>query len=41
MALLGRDRESTGWTHEILTAIDWCFKEKSIDTAYMGKNTET
>jgi hypothetical protein len=40
MALLGRDRGSTGGTHEILTAIDWCFGEKSIDVAYTGKNRE-
>jgi hypothetical protein len=41
MAFLGRDRGSTGGTHEILTVIDWCFREKSIDTAYTGKNRET
>jgi hypothetical protein len=41
MALLGRDRGSTGGTHEILTAIDWCFGEKTIDAAYTGKNRET
>jgi hypothetical protein len=41
MTLLGRDRGSTGGTHEILTAVDWCFREKSIDADYMGKNRET
>jgi hypothetical protein len=41
MALLGRDRGSTRGTHEILTAIDWCFAEKSIDAAYTAKNRET
>jgi hypothetical protein len=41
MALLKRDRESTGGIHEILTAVDWCFGEKSIDATYTGKNRET
>jgi hypothetical protein len=41
MALLGRDRGSTGGTHEILTVIDWCFGEKLIDAAYTDKNRET
>jgi hypothetical protein len=41
MTLLGRDRRSTGGTHEIFTVIDWCFGEKSIDAAYTGKNRET
>jgi hypothetical protein len=41
MVLLERDRGSTGGTHEILTAIDWCFREKLIDAAYTGKNRET
>jgi hypothetical protein len=41
MALLERDRGSTEGTHEILTTIDWCFGEKSIDVAYTDKNKET
>jgi hypothetical protein len=41
MSLLGRDKGSTGGTHEILTAINWYFGEKSIDATYTGKNRET